>query len=75
MAIDLRRKYNEMRSLWKYRRKFSLWDEDDTFYCSKCAHRTLYETGEDDLVECPYCHEMKDRKAHYCRHCNEVWLD
>ena len=53
----------------------SLWDEDDTFYCSKCAHRTLYETGEDDLVECPYCHEMRDRKAYYCRNCNEVWLD
>ena len=28
----------------------TLWDEGDTVYCSKCAHRTSTETGEDDLV-------------------------
>ena len=50
-----------------------LWDEGDTFYCSKCAHRTLYATGEDDLVECPCCHKMRDRKAFYCRNCNDTW--
>ena len=49
----------------------SLWDEGDTIYCSKCCHRTLIETGEDDLVECPRCHEMRDRKAYYCRNCGE----
>ena len=50
-----------------------LWDEGDTFYCSKCAHRTLYATGEDDLVKCPCCHKMRDRKAFYCRNCNDTW--
>ena len=40
-----------------------LWDEGDTIYCSKCCHRTSFETGKDDLVECPYCHYMRDRKA------------
>ncbi len=55
--------------------KDTLRDEGDTFYCSKCAHRTLYTTGADDLVECPYCHRMRDRKAMYCRYCNDsTWL-
>ena len=50
--------------------------EDDTIYCKKCCHRTLIETGEDDSVECPYCHRMRDRKAAYCRHCNDsTWLE
>ncbi len=49
----------------------TLWDEDDTVYCSRCCHRTSKETGEDDLVECPYCHRMRDRKAMYCRWCND----
>ncbi len=47
----------------------TLWDEDDTIYCSKCAHRTNSETGLEDLVECPYCHGMRDSKAFYCRSC------
>jgi uncharacterized C2H2 Zn-finger protein len=51
----------------------TLWDEGDTIYCSKCCHRTSLETGKDDLVECPYCHYMRDRKAFYCRHCNVAW--
>lgn len=52
----------------------NLWDEGDTIYCSKCAHRTLVNTGEDDVVECPHCHRMRDRKAMYCRWCNDsIW--
>jgi hypothetical protein len=51
----------------------TLWDEGDTFYCSKCCHRTRIDTNEDDLVECPYCHYMRDRKAMYCRYCNTPW--
>lgn len=47
----------------------TLWDEGDTVYCSKCAHRTSIETGEDDLVVCPHCGEPRDRKAYYCRNC------
>ena len=49
----------------------TLWDEGDTIYCSECHHRTSVETGEDDVVECPYCHRMRDRKAMYCRYCND----
>ena len=49
----------------------TIWDEGDTVYCSLCCHRTRKEDGEDDLVECPYCHRMRDRKAMYCRHCND----
>ena len=49
----------------------TLWDEGDTIYCSKCAHRTTVDTGEDDVVECPFCHRMRDRKAMYCRWCND----
>lgn len=51
----------------------TLFDEDDTFYCSKCTHRTLKATGKDDLVECPYCLYMRDRKAFYCRWCGNAW--
>lgn len=49
----------------------TLWDEGDTIFCSLCHHRTSVATGEDDLVECPYCHRMRDRKALYCRYCND----
>lgn len=53
----------------------TLWDEGDTIYCSLCYHRTNKENGEDDLVECPYCHRMRDRKAYYCRYCNDAtWV-
>ena len=48
----------------------TLWDEGDTIYCSRCAHITRKDDGEDDLVECPYCHRMRDRKAMYCRWSN-----
>lgn len=50
-----------------------LCDEGDTILCQKCYHRTLKLTGEDDLVECPYCHQMRDRKAMYCKNCNIAW--
>lgn len=49
----------------------TLWDEGDTIYCSLCHHRTSLATGRDDVVECPYCHRMRDRKALYCRYCND----
>lgn len=48
----------------------NLWDEGDTVYCSKCSHRTRLTVGEDDSVQCPYCHRMRDKKAMYCRYCN-----
>jgi len=50
----------------------SLFDEGDTVLCVRCYHRTSKETGEDDVVECPYCHRMRDRKAMYCRWCNDA---
>lgn len=50
----------------------TLWDEGDTIYCSKCCHRTRTDNGENDEVECPYCHRMRDRKAMYCRYCNDT---
>lgn len=31
----------------------TLWDEGDTIYCSRCAHRTRTSDEEEDLVECP----------------------
>ena len=43
--------------------KKTLWDEGDTIYCSKCTHRTRKDNGKDDLVRCPCCHKMRDRKA------------
>lgn len=51
----------------------TLWDEGDTIYCSKCCHRTRKEDGSDDLVSCPVCHHMRDRKALYCMWCNASW--
>jgi len=50
-----------------------LWDEGDTIYCSNCCHRTLKETGEDDLVECPCCGYERDRKASQCFNCGHSW--
>ena len=47
-----------------------LFDEEDTIYCSKCGHRTRKNDGEEDSVQCPYCHRMRDKKAMYCRYCN-----
>lgn len=47
----------------------TLWDEDDAFYCSKCYSRTLFESGELDLIPCPECGKLKDRKAYYCPYC------
>lgn len=49
----------------------TLYDEGATMYCSLCQHRTSNLTGEDDSVECPYCHRMRDRTATYCRYCND----
>lgn len=50
-----------------------LHDDGDTIYCSSCCHRTRKDTGEDDLVVCPVCHHMRDRKALYCMWCNSSW--
>lgn len=49
----------------------SLFMEDDTFYCSKCTHRTLIATGKDDLIICPVCKRLRDRKGMYCWWCND----
>lgn len=51
----------------------SLFDEGDTFYCSVCCHRTRHSDGQDDLVVCPYCNHLRDRKAMYCMWCNTAW--
>ncbi len=53
----------------------SLFDEGDTFYCSKCCHRTQTATGQDDLITCPYCGRLRDRKAAYCMWCNHSLKD
>lgn len=53
----------------------SLFDEGDTIYCSVCGHRTRTDNGQDDLVRCPVCHHMRDRKAYYCMWCNSTWGD
>lgn len=50
--------------------KNTLFDEGDTFYCSKCSHRTQAATGQDDLITCPFCGRLRDRKAHHCMWCN-----
>ena len=47
----------------------TLIDEGDTFYCSKCCHRTQTVTGQDDLITCPYCGRLRDRKAFGCMWC------
>ena len=49
----------------------SLYDEGDTIYCSKCTHRTNKSTKKDDSVICPVCRYPRDRKAAYCRWCND----
>jgi hypothetical protein len=46
-----------------------LWDEGDTIYCSLCHLRTNKDSGDLDLVECPNCGKLKDRKAWSCPHC------
>lgn len=51
----------------------TLFDEGDTFYCSLCKHRTRVSDGQDDLVECPVCGHLRDRKAAYCSWCNSLW--
>jgi hypothetical protein len=47
----------------------TLFDEGDTIYCSVCCHRTLKATGKDDLIKCPYCGRLRDRKAFSCMWC------
>ena len=51
--------------------KHTLFDEDDTIHCSLCNHRTRKDNGKDNSVKCPYCHRMRDKKAMYCRYCND----
>ena len=48
----------------------TLFDEGDTFYCQICCHRTQTATGQDDLITCPFCGRLRDRKAAYCMWCN-----
>lgn len=48
----------------------TLLDEGDTFYCKVCCHRTQTATGQDDLITCPFCGRLRDRKAHVCMWCN-----
>ena len=50
-----------------------LHDEGDTIFCTRCYHRTRKDNGEDDLVVCPVCHHMRDRKAIHCMWCNSSW--
>ena len=47
----------------------TLHDEGDTFYCSLCCHRTQTATGQDDLITCPYCGRLRDRKSLSCMWC------
>lgn len=47
----------------------TLHDEGDTFYCSLCCHRTQTATGQDDLITCPYCGRLRDRKSFQCMWC------
>lgn len=49
-----------------------LFDEGDTVYCSECHHRTNRITGKDDLITCPFCGRLRDRKAMYCWWCNNT---
>lgn len=48
----------------------TLFDEEETFYCSKCCHRTRKTDGLENSVQCPYCHRKRDKSAMYCRYCN-----
>ena len=50
----------------------TLFDEGDTFYCSVCCHRTQTATGQDDLITCPYCGRLRDRKAYQCMWCGST---
>ena len=47
-----------------------MWDEGDTFYCSRCAFRTETSTGGLATRVCQECGQLADRKAAYCRWCN-----
>ncbi len=38
-------------------------------YCQVCTHKTRVDDEEDDLIECPVCHQMRDRTAWECRWC------
>lgn len=46
--------------------------EGDTIYCKRCAMRTRTGDGKLDVVRCPYCHRMRDRKGFYCKFCNDT---
>lgn len=48
----------------------TLIDEGDTLYCTICCHRTQTATGQDDLITCPFCGRLRDRKAMNCMWCN-----
>ena len=48
----------------------TLFDEGDTFYCQVCKHRTQTATGQDDLITCPFCGRLRNRKAYACMWCN-----
>lgn len=50
----------------------TLHDEGDTFYCSLCNHRTQTATGQDDLITCPYCGRLRDRKSFQCIWCGNT---
>ena len=49
----------------------TLFDEEQTIYCSICQHRTDKKNGRDNSVMCPVCHDLRDPKAVYCRWCND----
>ena len=43
--------------------------EDGLGFCVVCNHRTRVSDGEDDLVICPSCGQLRDRTAFQCRWC------
>lgn len=46
-----------------------------TKYLESLPKKKLLEESQEDVVECPYCHRLRDRKALYCRYCNDsTWL-
>lgn len=47
----------------------SLWLEGEVVYCSNCCRRTFIDSGEEYLVRCQHCGEMRDGAAYYCRCC------
>jgi hypothetical protein len=46
-----------------------LWDEADTVYCSRCAHRTWKADGSVALRTCQDCGEQMDARAGFCDSC------